>query len=99
MKMLSLFDYLGHPAGSELGQLVYKIALLNKVPTSCKPVKNKNYDGWIMMYSKEFLDNFFKSYEIFYNYFSSPYTDFSGINSELIEDYERKMAGELDLPF
>jgi hypothetical protein len=31
--MLSLFDYLGKPAGTELGDKVYKAAKASKVPT------------------------------------------------------------------
>lgn len=59
--MVSLFEYLGKPAGGQLGKQVYEAAKTNKVKTTTKEVKNKNYSGKVMMYPKEFLDGFFKT--------------------------------------
>ena len=58
--MLSLFDYLKKPAGTELGGKVYKAAKASKVPTSIREVYTKTYSGKVMLYPKEFLDSYFK---------------------------------------
>jgi 7-cyano-7-deazaguanine synthase len=57
---ISLFDYLGKPAGSELGKKVALEAHLKNVPYTMKEVHNKIYSGKIMMYPKTFLDKLFK---------------------------------------
>jgi len=58
--MLSLFDYLKKPAGTELGGKVYKAAKASQVPTSIREVHTKTYSGKVMLYPKEFLDSYFK---------------------------------------
>ena len=57
--MMSLFDYLGRPAGSELGQQVAAAAAANYVKFETREVSTKTYTGKIMLYPKSFLDNFF----------------------------------------
>ena len=57
--MMSLYDYLGRPAGSELGQRVAAAAARNKVKYETRHVSTKNYTGDIMLYPKTFLDQFF----------------------------------------
>ena len=57
--MMSLFDYLGRPAGSELGQRVAAAAMENFVKMETRHVSTKNYTGKIILYPKNFLDNFF----------------------------------------
>ena len=57
--MMSLFDYLGRPAGSELGQRVAAAASRNKVKYETRHVSTKTYTGDVMLYPKNFLDNFF----------------------------------------
>ena len=56
---MSLFDYLGRPAGSELGQRVAAAAARNKVKYETRHVSTRTYTGDIMLYPKNFLDNFF----------------------------------------
>jgi hypothetical protein len=58
-EMMSLYDYLGHAAGSELGKQVAQKASLSKIKCKTKQVKNKKYTGTIMMYPVEFLENYF----------------------------------------
>jgi len=58
--MLSLYDYLGKAAGSELGTQVYKAANAQKVKITEKQVSNPVYSGKILMYPKSFLDEYFK---------------------------------------
>ena len=57
--MMSLYDYLGHAAGPELGQRVAAAAAQNKVKFETRHVSTKNYTGDIMLYPKSFLDQFF----------------------------------------
>jgi hypothetical protein len=57
--MMSLYDYLGRPAGSELGQRVAAAAARNKVKFETRHVSNTKYTGDIMLYPKTFLDQFF----------------------------------------
>jgi len=60
MEMLSLYDYLGKPAGSELGKQVANAAMNEKIRIDAKYVTNPKYSGEILMYPKSFLDKFFK---------------------------------------
>lgn len=57
--MMSLFDYLGRPAGSELGQRVAAAAAQNKVKYETRHVNTRTYTGDVMLYPKNFLDQFF----------------------------------------
>ena len=59
-EMLSLYDYLGRPAGGELGKEVAAYAKLKKQPFTQKEISIPTYTGKIQMYSKEFLDSYFK---------------------------------------
>ena len=60
-KMLSLYDYLGKPAGSVLGKQVYKKALQDKITVDSRVVERKNYTGKIMLYPEQFLIEYFKN--------------------------------------
>ena len=46
--MMSLYDYLGHPAGSKLGQQVAAAAAQNKIKFETRHVSNAKYTGDIM---------------------------------------------------
>ena len=59
LDMLSLFDYLGHPAGPKLGKAVAASATKQKINTEVRQVTNKNYSGPILLYPKYFLDSYF----------------------------------------
>ena len=58
-KMMSLYDYLGHAAGSELGKKVASTATKLKVPISFREVKTKTYIGQILLYPESFLNTYF----------------------------------------
>lgn len=58
--MLSLYDYLGHAAGKELGKQVAEYAKIKQVPKSQRYVENPAYKGIVYLYTREFLDEFFK---------------------------------------
>ena len=61
VKMMSLYEYLGRAAGSELGKSVYKAAYLEKIPVETHEVSNPKYTGKVLRYPKNFLDNYFKA--------------------------------------
>jgi len=58
--MLSLYDYLGHAAGSQLGKDVAAAAKNEKCGFEIRVVSNPKYTGEVMLYPKSFLDKYFK---------------------------------------
>lgn len=60
MEMMSLYDYLGHAAGSELGQQVANAAKKAGVKGEVREVSHVGYRGPIMLYPRAFLDLYFK---------------------------------------
>ena len=56
---MSLFEYLGHAAGSELGKEVAETAVKLKETIHKKYIENTRYKGEILMYRREFLDTYF----------------------------------------
>ena len=60
IKMMSLFDYLGRPAGGELGKQVYNAAYQLKVPVETRYVSNRKYTGEVMLYPEGFLKEYFE---------------------------------------
>ena len=59
VEYLSLFDYLGKAAGSELGKQVANKANELGIKHQTKEVSNPKYSGPILMYPKSFLDEYF----------------------------------------
>jgi hypothetical protein len=57
--MMSLYDYLGKAAGSELGKEVAETAVKLQETIQRKYVTNTRYKGEILMYRREFLDIYF----------------------------------------
>ena len=55
-EMLSLYDYLGHAAGAELGRQVAYQAAKEKVSHGTRYVKNPAYEGEVYLYPKSFLE-------------------------------------------
>ena len=60
MSMMSLYDYLGHAAGSELGQQVANAAKKAGVKGEIREVRNPVYSGPVMLWPKAFLDLYFR---------------------------------------
>ena len=60
MEMKSLYDYLGHAAGSELGQKVATAARQAGVKGEMREVSNPVYKGPVMLWPTAFLDLYFK---------------------------------------
>jgi len=63
--MMSLFDYQGHPDKDGTGKKVNAYAKLKKQPYKQRYIKNPVYKGYVFLYTKEFLDEYFKIAEIF----------------------------------
>ena len=60
MNNVSLYDYLGHAAGSELGQKVATAARAAGVRGEMREVSNPVYKGPVMLWPRAFLDLYFK---------------------------------------
>ena len=58
--MVSLYDYLGRAAGSELGKQVATAAAKAGVRGETRQVSNPVYTGPVMLYPRSFLDLYFK---------------------------------------
>lgn len=64
---VSLFEFLGKPAGPELGKQVFEVAKKSRVRLEARQVSNPKYTGKVMLYPKTFLDQYFSDnkYEIY----------------------------------
>ena len=60
MEKVSLYDYLGHAAGPDLGQQVANAARQAGVKGEIREVSNPKYRGPVMLWPKAFLDLYFK---------------------------------------
>jgi hypothetical protein len=86
-KLLSLFDYLGYPAGKELGEQVAAYAKIRKTKCSTRHVTTKTYTGPVMLYTKEFLNEYFEAKKVFEG-------DYDEINTQLMEDSFKNSENE-----
>jgi len=59
MSMISLYDYLGRAAGPDLGKQVAYAAAKAGIKSEIREVSHVGYKGPIMLYPRQFLDNFF----------------------------------------
>ena len=57
--MISLYDYLGHAAGPDLGKRVASAAAAKNIQFGTRHVENKSYTGQVLLYPEPFLDEFF----------------------------------------
>ena len=88
-EMMSLYDYLGYPAGEKLGEQVGAYATIRKAKCGVRHVSTKTYKGPVMLYTKEFLDEYFKVKEVF-----TDKTDYTEINTQLMEESYKKTQNE-----
>jgi len=79
--MQSLYDYLGHAAGEELGKQVADYAKIRKAKYSTRYISNPKFKGNVMLYEKSFLDEFFAVQKIF-----ADTTDYTEINTQLTQN-------------
>jgi hypothetical protein len=59
MEYMSLYDYLGRAAGSELGKQVAAAATRDGIKLQTRQVSNSKYEGAIMLYPSDWLSNYF----------------------------------------
>ncbi len=64
MEMMSLFDYLGRPAGKKLGLEVAESASKIGITPGKRFVKNPNYTGMVKTYPEEFLKLYFQDHVV-----------------------------------
>jgi hypothetical protein len=60
-EMMSLYEYLGHAAGSDLGKRVSEAAMLHGARIEERQVDTRTYSGRILMYPKDFLQAYFNN--------------------------------------
>lgn len=60
-KFVSLYDYLGRPAGSALGKQVAEAAAKLKIPMEIRHVSTARYTGPIMLYPENWLIGYFST--------------------------------------
>lgn len=59
MNYQSLYDFLGKPAGSEVGLDVAKAAKIKGVKIETRQISNSKYTGKILLYPEAFLNDYF----------------------------------------
>ena len=57
--LISLYDYLGYAAGSELGKEVATAATKAKEKIGKRYITNTRYKGEVLLYRREFLQEYF----------------------------------------
>lgn len=90
----SLFDYLKRPAGAELGTAVYQAARRARSPIGIREVSTKRYTGKVILYTKEFLDEYFKAS---YNLQSTKNTNMNEVKSNSISYSDLISTGTVTL--
>ena len=60
-KFISLYDYLGRPAGSALGKEVVEAASKLKIPMQIRHVSTARYTGPIILYPENWLIGYFST--------------------------------------
>lgn len=63
-KLVSLYEYLGHAAGAELGKRVATAATKAHETMDVRKVNTKKYTGNIMLYREVFLDEYFQTQQV-----------------------------------
>jgi len=63
-KLVSLYEYLGHAAGAELGKRVATAATKAHETMDVRKVDTKKYKGNIMLYREVFLDEYFQTQQV-----------------------------------
>jgi len=57
---VSLFDYLGSPAGPQLGRKVSLAAKKEEIPYSYRTIESEDFSGKIKLYPTKFLKKYFQ---------------------------------------
>ena len=56
MEYLSLYEFLGKPAGGPLGKEVWDAASKQGIKAQSREVSNPKFTGKVLLYPKEFLE-------------------------------------------
>jgi hypothetical protein len=59
-KYLSLYDFLGKPAGGDLGKEVAAAASKGFIKLQTREVSNPKFTGTVLLYPKDFLEFYFR---------------------------------------
>jgi hypothetical protein len=59
-ELISLYDYLGQAAGSELGKKVAQTAVKAKENIGRRQITSTRYKGEVLLYRRQFLDEYFR---------------------------------------
>ena len=65
MKYLSLYDYLGKPAGRQLGKEVAAAASKAGIKLQTREISNPGYEGIVYLYPEDFLEFYFREPDTF----------------------------------
>lgn len=84
---LSLYDYLGKPAGTELGKKVKEYADENNVPFTTREISTPKFTGTVCLYPKSFLDFYFRT------------PDSNDLLDEIDDEFTTGDSQDYDLPF
>ena len=60
---LSLYEYLGKPAGNDLGKEVAAAAIKANIKIQTREISNPKYTGKVHLYPKDFLEFYFREPE------------------------------------
>ena len=60
MMYLSLYEYLGKPAGNDLGKEVAAAAIKANIKIQTREISNPKYTGKVHLYPKDFLEFYFR---------------------------------------
>lgn len=56
---VSLYEYMGSPAGKELGGKVAKYAKVRSIKPGFRHISNSKYTGLVLTYPRDFIAEFF----------------------------------------
>jgi hypothetical protein len=59
MEYKSLYDHLGRAAGGQLGKQVAEAAVRDGIKIQTRQISNPKYEGTIMLYPLDWLENYF----------------------------------------
>ena len=65
MEYISLYDYLGKPAGGKLGKEVAGAASREGIKLETREISNPRYTGIVYLYPKDFLEFYFREPDTF----------------------------------
>ena len=88
MEYVSLYDYLGKPAGEKIGLEVATSARSQGIETQTRQISNPKFEGEVLLYPKDFLELYFREPD------SIHMDDLPGAI-----DYSKTVLDDDDLPF